>query len=308
VLLGRRLSDGVVELARVRVGADGWSPAAWSATTLEVPGRVLGVGLGPGDALWMRWAGPTGLHLSRLEGGALAETHALAEVEVSVGAVAVDARGRPWAAWSDAEGHLQVRRREGAATLEVASGLPHAGDARVALCAVGGDEVALARSSSRGVALALLGREQAVPPLTLDDASASQVAVACAQGAVAVTSTSTDGVSAWIRAADGTLSSPVLVDDGAREGQPDHLVGASLSLALDDSGVALAAYQDQTDGALITARVEGGRSARAAHPDAQATRAMHTVALSAAGGLLVLDVAARSAPRLSTSLRLTTGL
>jgi hypothetical protein len=104
-----------------------------------------------------------------------------------------------------------------------------------------------------------------------------------------------DGVHVARVAADGRLDSRRTVDDGTRDGEPAHRIGASLALI--GGAAPLVAYQDQTDGTLVVADLDPRTPPRTFRsPDR--TRAMHVALVRLRGGpAFALDLAAVPGPR-----------
>lgn len=144
----------------------------------------------------------------------------------------------------------------------------------------------LARASPTGVDLVELTATPA--PVTL----AFTPATAVAMDGPHLAWSDADGVHLVRADTLATPPAPVHVDDGARSAEPAHRVGAALSLDVCPDGTPLVAFQDQTSGALVTARIGPNGPARTESLDRRWTGAMHT----AVACPVVLDLAARSAP------------
>jgi len=99
--------------------------------------------------------------------------------------------------------------------------------------------------------------------------------------------TDEDGVHV-VTVGGGVASEPRLVDGGDRVGEAAHRVGASLSLVRDGDAT-VAAYQDQTRGSLVSARIERIVT-RQEHVDRRLTRGFDVALLVTDDALLSFDV------------------
>jgi len=90
----------------------------------------------------------------------------------------------------------------------------------------------------------------------------------------------------------GVTIDDAVIDDGRREGEPAHRVGAALALLATEGGW-VAAYQDQTDGTLVVTTSGGDRVIEASPGH---TRGMHVALARADERAFVLDLGARSTP------------
>ena len=88
--------------------------------------------------------------------------------------------------------------------------------------------------------------------------------------------------------ASGVASEPRLVDGGDRVGEATHRVGAGLSLVR-DGDLTVAAYQDQTRGSLVSARIDR-LVTRREHVDRRLTRGFDVALLATDGALLSFDL------------------
>lgn len=317
VVVARGL-DGALLGGGAALSATGdWDPEAFSLTALSgVAGRPLALGVHDGRAVLIVTdeagvrlvaLGATGSTATGSTAAGSTPLATLAEEPARRAAVASDAAGRLWCAWtSAAEGEqaVQVARFDGEQRVSVATGLPAVVDGEVALAALGDAMVLALGAPSGGVMAARLGLEEPAPPMDISSGPAEALAAASAGNRLFLTWAGRDVVRV-ATLSPTTLSPPLMIDDGSRTAEPVHTIGAALAVAARPDGVALVAYQDQTRGTLVTARVHDTLAPRQEHADAAWTRAMHIAIVPFADRFYVFDVAAGGASTLETHLELT---
>ena len=307
ILVGR--ADGALLYGEASVRGGRWRPRSLHLNVAleSFAGDLAAVP--DGDGLWVAHGSDAGPVVSRVSRQGVAPVGPLSdgsstgdgEAPVSVDLVRDEAQSLAFCAW--------LPRAEGAAAPRL-----------VALRDGEPQPVLLPFEAHRGHAIALA--------LTTDGvvaAYASDAGVQIAGGPVAgvlrpsdresrAVAAAGDGERAWVAWAElagvflvelrgGALGEVRPIDRGERTGEPAHRVGAGLSIRnLGDE--LLLGYQDQTAGALVTARA-ARLVLRQSHVDGRWTRGMEVALVEAGGAPFALDVALSARPALRGSLRAT---
>lgn len=302
--------DGALLAGGAALGdEEDWEAATFSLSAMgSVSGRPLALATDGRDALLVV-SDEAGVRVVSLDASGHAELLlTVADGPAERASVARDAAGRLWCAWlpaGEGERAVQVTRLDGEQQVGVATGLPAVIGSVFALVPLG-DAMALAvGASTGGVMIARLGLETPLPPLDVSSGPADALAAASV-GDRLVLAWAGRNVVRTVALEGGTLSPPLVVDDGSRTAEPLHDIGAGLVVALRQDQVALIAYQDQTRGTLVTARVHDGMAPRQEHADAAWTRAMDIAIVPTPTRFHVLDVAAGGTTTLETHLEVTT--